>query len=291
MKHHLLGVAVTIGSGLVAARVATAEPLRQADRVHDFHTVDRLTPQTTFGFELGYEKWDSGGPFDPTILGFDVSGHYVSDQGFGGYLVVPMAYVSTPDVVVGPLVIQGDSEVAIGNLELGGMYARQVDRRLDIVAHLGVALPTADDTGPGALQAFAAVPRYGDLAQRWINSSWLRLGVSPMGTAGPIFWRADFGLDVMLTDDGGDGVDISPILRLNVAGGVDLGPADVSVELATNVVSNDDPNADDSASTFAIGARLDGQIQPGIALILPVGFDGLEDYLDLAVAFSLTGRM
>lgn len=263
--------------------------LPPADRVHDFHSVDRLTPQTTFGFELGFESVDSdNGAFLDTAIGFDVSGHFVSDMGAGGYVVIPLSYIS-----VDPPIIEGDSETMIGNIEVGGLYAAEVGQRTDVLFHLGVALPTAsDDELIHGYQPFASTPRYGDLVQRWPNSTWLRLGVSPMGTFGPMFYRVDLGLDLMLDDDDDTGADISPVLRVNLAGGVDFGQVDATVELATNVTDPDDDNADETASTLAIGARFDaGTVFPGLALIFPVGFDDLGDAIDLAVAVSLTARI
>jgi hypothetical protein len=279
-------VTLLILGALAGPAAAEREP---ADRVHDPHTMDRVTPATTFGVELGYEVWDGDSAVD-TILGFDVGGHFVSDAGIGGYLVVPFSYLSTEDV----LIFEGDSELVVGNLEVGGLYARPLGRRgnADMIFRAGVALPTADDdVDVGLLQPYASVPRYGDLVQRWPNSTWLRLAFSPMGRAGVFFWRADLGVDVMLDDDDGDAVDISPVIRANVGGGVDLGSVDVAAEFVTNVTNPEDDATDETASTLALGARFEaGGTQPGVALILPVGFDDLED-LELAIAASLAVRI
>ncbi len=283
---------VLVTAAVVAPTVATAEPLRDADRVHDLHSSDRLTPVTTVGFGLGYEIWDGDTPGDPTILGFDVSAHVVSDAGAGGYVVLPLSYLSYADTVIGPLVIEGESEVALGNIEVGGLYVSPLGRRADLIVHGGLALPTADDDGVGAFQALASVPRYGELAQRIPNATWLRLGVSPMGRGGPVFWRVDVGLDLMLDDGDGMAADISPIFRVNLAGGIDLGKADLSAELVTNITDPEDPDADESASTFTLGVRFQGEsVQPGFAIVVPVGFDDLADNLELALAFSLVGHM
>lgn len=279
---------IVIAATLLAPAAVAAEPLGKADRVHDFHSVDRLTPQTTFGLSVGYEVWDEDSAVE-AVLGFDVAGHYVTPSGIGGYVVVPLSYLSSEDIVLGPIVVaEGDSELALGNIELGGMFARAINKDVDIVARLGVAVPTADDDGIGAFQAFASVPRYGDLVQRWPNSTWLRLGASPMGSFGPLFWRLDLGLDLALDED--DAAELSPVFRLNVAAGVDLGSVEVTGELANNFTGSD--GDDDSASTLAIGARFAADdVHPGIAVIFPLGFDGLEDALDLAIAASVTVRL
>jgi hypothetical protein len=277
---------------LAAATAGTASAERPpADRVHDPHTMDRLTPVTTFGAELGYELWDGDSAID-TILGVNVAGHFVSDAGPGAYLVLPLSYVSTDDLVTPIGTFEGESEMVLGNIEVGGLYARPLGRDADMVFRVGVALPTADDDNDiGLLQFFASAPRYGDLVLRWPNSTWLRLGFSPMGRAGIFYWRADVGLDLMLDDDDGDGADISPVLRINAGGGLDLGSIDVGAELVTNVTNPESDMDDDTGSTLAFGARFAaGNAQPGIALIVPVGLDDVDD-LDLAIAVSIAARM
>lgn len=277
---------VVVGA-LAAPVAAEREP---ADLVHDTHTMDRLTPTSTFGIELGYEVWDGDG-FVETVVGLNVGGHFVSDSGAGGYLVVPISHVELEDPL---MIFPDDSETVLGNVEIGGMYARPMGRNADMLFRLGVALPTADDDpGIGQFQAFASAPRYGDLVLRIPDSTWLRVGFSPMGRAGIFYWRADIGLDLMIDDDDGEAVDISPIVRLNGGGGVDLGTVDLGVELVTNVTSPEDDNADEIASTLGIGARFAaGKAQPGVALILPVGFDDdpLQD-LEFVIAASVMARV
>jgi len=277
---------VLVGA-LAGPAAAEREP---ADLVHDTHTMDRLTPKSTFGIEIGYEVWDGDGLVE-TVVGLNLGGHYVSDSGAGGYLVVPISHVEFEDPL---MIFEDDSDTVLGNVEVGGMYARPMGRNSDMLFRLGVALPTADDdSGIGLSQALASVPRYGDLVLRIPNSTWLRVGFSPMGRAGIFYWRADIGLDLMIDDDDGLAVDISPVVRLNGGGGVDLGTVDLGVEFVTNVTSPEDDNADEVASTLGLGARFSaGKAQPGVAVILPVGFDdgGLED-LDFVIAASVMARV
>lgn len=286
MKHRTL-VFAALSAVAALAGTAAAEPMRDADRIHDFHSVDRLTPATTFGVAIGYEVWDDN-PLIDQVLGFDLSGHFVSQSGVGGYLVLPITYVSTKD----SFLTEGGSETMIGNVELGGLYARKLGKRADFAVHIGVALPTADDDN-GAIslaQPYASVPRFGDLVQRWPNSTWLRLGFSPMGSYGPFFWRADVGIDLMIDDDDGLALGLSPVLRLNAAAGVDLGVADVTAELVNNLTDPDNETSDELIHSLALGTRFDGgSVQPGVALILPF-IDNLDE-LEFAIALSLTARM
>jgi hypothetical protein len=282
-----LALPLVFAGALAGTAAAEREP---ADRVHDNHTMDRLTPKSTFGIELGYEVWDGDG-FVETVVGLNLGGHFVSDSGAGGYLVVPISHVELEDPL---MIFEDDSETVLGNVEVGGMYARPMGRDADMVFRLGVALPTADDDpGIGLFQALASAPRYGDLVLRIPNSTWLRVGFSPMGRASLFYWRADIGLDLMIDDDDGEAVDISPVFRVNAGGGVDLGSVDLGVELVTNVTSPEDDNTDEVASTLGLGARFAaGKAQPGVAIILPVGFDddSLQD-LDFAITASVMARV
>ncbi len=264
--------------------VLLAPAASAADTVFDPLSMDRHTPKTTVGIDFGYEQWDEPPAVDDvTVFGLTIGGHFMSPSGLGGYLAVPLSYINLDSLLV------DDSELAIGNIEAGVAYAKEVRPSTFLVFHGGIALPTADDDGVGGLQAYASVPRYGDLVQRVPNATWLRLGLSPMGRSGKLFWRADVGLDLAIADDN-DAGDIAPIFRLNVGGGLELGGAQLLAELVTNVVDSD---GDDTASTLTIGARFaSGNLRPGVGLLFPIGFDnqdnGLQEYLEFALLLSLS---
>jgi hypothetical protein len=267
--------------------VLLAPGLARADTVFDPLTMDRHTPITTVGVDFGYEQWDEPPGYDHiNVFGLTVGGHYMTPGGFGGYLAVPLSYIDV-QFGVGPLVFE-DSELALGNIEAGFQYAKWFRRDSALVFHAGLALPTADDDGAGLYQAYASVPRYGDLVQRWPNSTWLRLGLSPMGRSGKLFWRADVGLDLAIDDDNNAG-DIAPVFRVNLGGGLDLGGVQLLGELVTNII--DSNGGDDSASTLTLGARfVSGNLRPGVGLLFPLGFENNgqnEDYLDFALILSL----
>lgn len=272
---------------LAAATLAGARGLALAhgpDAIFDPLTMDHHTPVSTLAVDFAYVVYEEPANVDVTVMGFTLSGQYVTPQGFGGYLSLPLSYLDAPDL--DPL-FGDDSELALGNLEIGGLWSKYLTAHAAIVLHGGFVLPTAADDGIAAFQSLASSPRYGNLVQRVPDSSWFRIGVSPMGRAGKLFWRADVGLDLALEEDRSD---LSPIFRINVGGGIDLGGAHLLVELVTNVF--DDENADDSASTLAIGARfLSGNLRPGFGLLLPIDFGGLLLEPDFAITASLAARL
>ena len=266
-------------AALLAPGVALADP------VFDPLSMDRHTPTTTVGVDFGYEQWDEP-PLvnDITVFSLTVGGHYMTPGGFGGYLAVPLSYVG----IESPLF--DDSELALGNIEAGFQYAKWFRSEAALVFHAGLALPTADDDGAGLLQFYASAPRYGDLVQRLPDTTWLRLGLSPMGRSGKLFWRADVGLDLAIDDDNNAG-DIAPIFRVNIGGGYDLGGAQLLGELVTDII--DSNGGDDSSSTLTVGARfVSGNLRPGVGLLFPLGFENQngqnQEYLDFALILSLS---
>ena len=279
MKRLLVALALVAG----ARGLATARP----DDIFDPLTMDHHTPVSTLDVDLAYVAYDEPANTDYTVAGFTVAGQYVTPKGIGGYLSIPLSYVAVQVNLPAPL-DSDESELALGNVELGGLYAKYFDPHAAVVLHAGIALPTAGDEGVAGLQFLASSPRYGDLVQRVTNSTWLRLGASPMGRVGKLFWRADVGLDLALDED--NTPTISPVFRVNVGGGIDLKTVHLLAELVNVIVDNG--SDDESASTFAFGARfISGKLRPGIALLVPIGFDGTLVDVDFAVSFSLAARL
>jgi len=255
------------------------------DAIFDPLTMDHHTPVSTLDLDFAYVAYDEAPGTDNTVMGLAIGGQYVSPLGLGGYLTIPLSFLSVED----QFGITDDSELALGNIEIGGLWSKYFDPHAAIVLHGGIALPTAGNEGLAAFQALASSPRYGDLVQRVPESTWFRLGLSPMGRSGLLFWRADIGLDLALDEDASD---LSPVFRINVGGGVDLGSAHLLAEFVTNVVDDDRNNDDDVTSTLALGARfISGNVRPGIGVILPVNFDNFLLDPDFAITASLAVRL
>ena len=73
--------------------------------------------------------------------------------------------------------------MALGNIEVGGLFTKFFSRAA-LVVHAGIALPTAQDEGLASQQFVGTFTRLSDIPNRIIQSTWLRLGLSPMGRAG-----------------------------------------------------------------------------------------------------------
>jgi hypothetical protein len=263
------------------AGLATAVAAEPREQTFDSLSIGRHTPVSAFSFELGYEVWDDNAFSELDVISLKLAGHWVTRTGVGGYVVLPMTYIDVATAV------SEDSELALGNIEGGALYAKWFGRTA-VVFHGGIALPTAQDEGVASLQLFGSFTRLADVPLHVIDSTWLRLGLSPMGRSGKLLWRADVGLDLALDEDA---IELSPIIHLNVGGGVDLGAAQLLVELANSFADPEDNNIDDSASTLAFGARFAaGNLQPGVGILLPIDFDGADDY-EWALLASLAVRV
>ncbi len=264
MKTHLFLALLVAGN----AGIASADD--EVMDVGDPLTMSSLTPVSTFGLEVGIPIWDTPNNQSFTSVGITAHGHYIDKgSGFGGYINVPLQYL-TGELTVPFLGTIDDNEFSIGNLEVGGVFAKQL-RHLAVVAHIGIALPThsAEDDLLGNLSPAASAPRYTDLVTRVPESTWLRLGFSPMGRQGKLFWRADVGIDIALDDDATDS--LSPAYYFNVGGGIDLGQVALQLEIDTLVTDSD---GDDTNSVLALGARFQsGKFRPGVSMFFPLGWD------------------
>ncbi len=253
-----------------------------ADVTFDSLSMDRLTPVTTLAFDFGYEVWDDTATTELKVMSINLAGHFVNRRGVGGYLTIPLSYI---DARIGPF---EDTELALGNLEVGGLLARHFGSTA-LLFHGGLVLGTSSDDGAADFMGLASFTRFGDFVHRIQNSTWLRLGMSPMGRVGSLFWRADAGIDLALDED--NAIEYSPVIHLNVGGGIDLGGAQILAELV-NVFANPDDESDDTGSTFTIGARFaSGDLRPGIGLLLPIDlpFEDFEFALLASLAVHVRG--
>lgn len=269
---------------------------------HDFHTMDHQTSATTISASVGYEVWDR--PWAACVIdnitgvtSFELAGQYVTRWGPGAYVTLPAAITST-EREAGCSEQDTRGEAAIGNLELGGSYHRSFTPSVDVVFHIGVALPTNSSDAYSSAGAWgnlsASQLRYSDLALRLPGTSWLRLGLSQLGNVDRYFWRVDVGIDLRLDT----AYDQYRILRGDVGIGVDLGVADLTAELVTGYTSRSQGGRyilDALSATFAFGGRFhpwSAGVEPGLAVVLPLSFDGgYNPAMDIGAVASVIARL
>jgi hypothetical protein len=257
---------------IVLVLVATASTAA-AQRAPDTATLDRGDGITKLGLDLGLTLLD--GPVYDGALRLEPYGQYVLDSGFGFYGAVPItaSFGDEDDPVFGD-----QDDVAVGNIDVGLLYVLDAPT-WSWVFRGGVALPTAADDVDGALTNVAGVwPRLTDAALVQPDATYVRLAVSPLVHARKLFLRGDVGLDVGIGDD-----DPDHLLRLNIAGGVDLGQAALSLELVTIATLDDDEGGDDEdfLHTLAFAARfMTEKLEPFLAVGLPLD-ESSRDGVDL----------
>lgn len=265
-------------------------------QVPAFATLDRGDSTSRVGLDVGAsflddEAFGGGG----TALRFDVHGQYIHASGFGGYGLLPLSYASFENEAV-------DDEMALGNLEVGGLYALPAGPTTAVL-RLGLTLPTASEELEGALANAAAVrPRGTDVATFSPESVWLRLGGSLLARSGNLFVRGDLGIDVPLTEDYEIDlglfdvqVELDPLIRFNVGGGVVAGPAAIMAELVNiyftgDAVDDTDPEDGDDQelehNLALTGRYFEGNIQPSLSFVLALDDNARDDY-DFMLMFGI----
>lgn len=261
---------------LAAPALAAAHP----DAAHDagFATLDRTGDGSGGGADLSYIFID--GVEDATFLRLDLHGQYLSPEGFGAYVDLPVALAFG----------EGDDVTAIGNIEAAGVFRLYGASGLDWVFRGGLLLPTAgdgfDDFAANLIGTIGA--RLTDLPTAVPDSTWLRLGVSPIFRQGVLFLRADAGVDLPVDEP--DGSDFDPLARLNIGVGARLAPQlAITGELVNSINLGD--GDDNFVHSAAVSVRFPtGAIEPFAAVVVP--FDDPEEDFDVwAITAGVTGGL
>jgi hypothetical protein len=234
-------------------------------------TTDRTTDHTSVNASLGASFYGDNGPdFGARV---DLFGQYLAPAGFGGYGSVPISYLSGGD----------ESETAIGNLEVGGLYALPAGPAAKVLLRGGVVLntgPDSDDFNQVITNVANVNGRMTDLTSISTGATWLRVSASPLFRQGQLFLRADAGFDIAI--DQPEGGDIDPLVRINAAGGIQMGKASIAGELASLGTTGDvDDGEDRFLHTIGVSAAFDaGSVRPYGGLVIPIDND-LADFADL----------
>ncbi len=162
--------------------------------------------------------------------GFTPNTGFALNTDFFGQAVFGPAgvYVGLPIYSVFPE--QGDSDTALGNLELGGIYHAGFGV-MGLTVRLGVVVPTSPpvDSGGHINRSLASHARLTDIVQTLPDAITIRLGVSPQVDAfGFLFARADVGVDIVVSTEDRD---TKTLFRGNVAVGAGVGIFKVALEL------------------------------------------------------------
>ena len=278
---HILVVMVVASARVAFAQEAVTVQDADPTKSPGFMTLDRQDGRSAAGVEAAYLFFSDTGSTSVTPLRFDLYGRYIDPvSGFGGYAQLPVSYVS--ESAGG----QSVSVTGFGDLELGGIFVPKINSPgLGAILHAGLTLPTGSSamggsaTSPPGAEAniVTLIARVDDFFQFVPKGVSLRLGGSPVYRSGQFFARADFGIDLNLSHEGNGTVD--SFMHVNVAGGLDLGDAAVTLEIV-NVYDTKSMSGDFGSNWINEGAAtvrfMAGKIQPYGGYVFPMDHDSYQ---------------
>lgn len=264
-------------SSIAPVPATPATPERVASQ---FLTLGRQDGVSRLSIELGYVAVDGDEEaFDVTPLRVGLYGQIVDPSGMGGYGSVNIAHLSG----------EGDSATALGNLELGGVYAGTLGT-IEGVGRLGIALPTAadDDFADVLANVLSSYSRIDDIVHALPDVTWIRASGSPIIRRQGMTLRADLGVDLPVAAE--DNLDPDPILHANLGGGLVAGPHQVSLELVNLFIMGDDEAERLHSVGASYRAELD-KVAPYFGVFKPFGSDGDFDELTFSLIGGVSGDL
>lgn len=190
------------------------------------------------------------GEDDLLLFATNLHGQYISPGGLGGYASVPFIYASA----------DGESESALGNLEVGGLYAIRSSPTTDVLLRGGIALDTADEDDIILILAGQLSPKLTDIYASGFATTWARAQGQLRHASGNLRIGAAAGFDLpidgLAEEAGFDGA-----LNLSASIGIHGPSAGFGVGFAL-IKAMSDADTDDTTFTsinatvdFPIGAR------------------------------------
>jgi len=231
-----------------------------------FQTMDRQQSKTGAEVQFSFVGLDDPTIGDVTLMRTDLYGE-VDVKGVGLYASLP---------VTRSIDVPGEETTAVGNLEMGGVHQMDLSGPVDLVSHIGVTAPTAGDSLTDVtINTFGSFARVGDLFfGSDPNLVSLRGATSPRWQSGPVFLRADVGIDVAIpTDDR----DTEAAFRGNIGAGVDVMLLTLTTEISNVGIMTENGSASENfLHTLSLGATLNTPIaKPQLAYTTPLD-DGLR---------------
>lgn len=234
-------------------------------------TLDRMDSATRASVQVGLISVD---PIDGWFMRANASGQYVTrNRGAGFYGQFPIAHFFNPT---------GPDASAVGAVEVGAFALPH--RSSQLVLRFGVAVATGYE-GAGALAThlFSATERLTDFLLTAPGYSMLRMSASTVQQSGPVFFRGDFGFDVVI-----DAPNTASTLHLraNAAVGLRTTPGDLTIELVNFGAMDTGVGASNSLfHTLTLGMRTRGTHQAHAGLVFPLDASLRGDVWILALGY------
>jgi hypothetical protein len=259
---------------LVGLLLALLPALAAADERGSFVTLDRVGTDNVVGLAVSAHFADT--PIAPdVVLRENLYGRYVDSSGFGAYGQFSIAHAFG----------NGDSQSAVGGLELGGLYVAKLDG-FELVGRLGVGLPTASDDLLGTFtNVLSSLDRVEDYVLDTPHALWLRPGVAVRFGDRALFAQLDGGVDVGIDTSNGNAS--NPLFRASAGVGTNQGPIALTGEVANFFA---DSNGFFHYHSFAASARYAaGPLQPYVAYAFTLLYGKGDDLTAHSVTAGLQG--
>ena len=243
------------------ARAQTEAPTIEAPRIEEppppsTITLDRMDAATRAGVQIGLISADR---IDGWFMRADIHGQYVMRDKRGGfYGQFPVAHFFND---------AGPDATAVGAIEVGGYALPRFNSQL--VLRFGVAFATGYD-GAGALgtHLVSSTERLTDFLLTAPGYTTLRLSMSTVQQGDTLFFRGDFGLDIVAAAPQGAS---SLHMRANAAVGLHTTPGDATIELVNFGAVDTGAEASNSLfHTLTFGMRTRGTHQVHAGLVFPL---------------------
>jgi hypothetical protein len=268
----------------LAARTAAAQPATQPVAAPTPAPSQSVVPGvlstangTTLDGRIDYTsiREDSA----PSLIALNLHIQHVTPMGVGGYLSLPIAYARG----------DSESETALGNLQLGGLYVIR-GRNFDAYVRGGLALKqSATDEDFGFLVPLANyVPRLGDAFATGFGTSWARAGAGLRLTSDSLVIGGATGLDYAFDADDSD-IDASLSL-FHLSGSIGFVQPGFSLAVGATVVRALDESSDDD-SLIVIHTMGDIPIGPRARFYGAINFNPEEDVNAVSIGFGVRASM
>ena len=196
---------------------------------------------------------------DGWFMRSDIHGQYVARDRRGGvYGQFPIAHFFNN---------AGSGATAVGAVEVGGYALPRFNSQL--VLRIGLAVATGyDGAGTVGTHLFSSTERLTDFLLTAPGYTTLRLSMSTVQQGDALFFRGDFGLDVVVSGPSGAS---SLYLRANAAVGLHTTPGDVTIELVNFGATDTGAGPSNSLfHTLTFGMRTRGTHQAHVGLVFPL---------------------
>jgi hypothetical protein len=257
-------------SAALAVPAVANPPATEAATEADFALVDHTDDDSKLNIEVATIF-----PTDPDAEGVlirpNIHGQFIAPNGFGAYGAFAMSKLSS------------GGDWATGSLELGGLFHRALTPNVDLGIRAGVILPTAKGGGSALMHLLSTlVVRPSDLATVSPDTTWLRLCIAPTYRNGPLFLRADVGVDLAVAN----GEEVDPMGHVNVGAGVGNSKFSATAEMQTVFATLLDKGDFGAFHTAGLSGRYHGKmVSPFVLVSTPI------DDLFRGDVFTVTGGL